>query len=612
MLLALAVFAIWRSVVLFRGYLSLDDFIFRYWAHTSPLTLEYLFRPHGGHMNPIGLLGQWALQRAFPGSVPAVMVYVLLWQTAGLAVLWRLMLRLTGRNASALIAFTVGAFSMFGFEVGVWWAGAIYAGPFIFFTLLSILFLVRALQRAPGRWWLWSGAMYALALMSWSRASVAFLMLLAVASALPVWPHDRPRAGHRGLVAALKTNPSYWASLVAVTITYLVFLQVHAPTVMGSKWHLSLAFAYSWRTLLYNVLPATAGGPWSWFAPLSEPWPSPTVVPNEVPGVLVGGLLALVLIVSVVAVFRPALLAYLAWLGFITATVIAIASFARGGFGFIWTTYRYTYDLWIPLALLFGLVPFRLLGEQDPFPARARRLAGAQQGPRLQTTAAVAFAAAFATSSWLSQRVPAQYWVNNAARGYVTSGASTFGAVPRGDSVLPQKSLAGLIHPVFSMPYATTEVVFSPIPGSPSFSAPANNGLFGFNGHGVLERSTLVDTVSTSRPPSPFGYRIGPQPLTLPLDRTQQQWSLTAEMAYVAREDVEVEVIAGPSVQVLRLPAGMHQTYFRVGSPVSAVTIRALRAIDPDTMGVDQVRIGLQRDSAGNPIESPLVPTPTR
>ncbi len=42
-------------------------------------------------------------------------------QLATFALLWRIVLRLTGSDLAAFLAFLVPAYSMFGFETGVWW-----------------------------------------------------------------------------------------------------------------------------------------------------------------------------------------------------------------------------------------------------------------------------------------------------------------------------------------------------------------------------------------------------------------------------------------------------------------------------------------------------------
>ena len=107
--LALVGYLVIRGTVMFNGYLYADDFALRFWAHESGLTPEYLFRSYYGHVQPWGLLAQWILQAGWPGSWTALMVWSVGMQLATLVVLWRIVLRLTGSQVAAFLAFLVPA-----------------------------------------------------------------------------------------------------------------------------------------------------------------------------------------------------------------------------------------------------------------------------------------------------------------------------------------------------------------------------------------------------------------------------------------------------------------------------------------------------------------------
>lgn len=607
MLAALAVFVIVRAPVMLNGYLYVDDIIFRFWAHTSPLDLEYLFRPHNGHVNPIGLLGQWVLQRAFPGSVPAIMWYSLAWQVVGLGVMWRLMIELTGKQGSALVAFTIGAFSLFTFEVGVWWACAIYAGPFTVFALLSVLCLAKALSGQGRRWWNWSVAAYALALLSFSRAAVALALLLAVAAALPIWPPDDARAGSRGLRQALRIKPGYWIALGALTGGHTLFLLLRAEPGQFALGSPAIVVGNALRTLVYSVLPALAGGPWTWLTIQGVQWPFPVVQPAQNPFLVVVSAIVLVSVIVIVNLFRRALTGFLAWTGLFIAVVVLAAAASRP---FIPLNYRYTFDVWMPIAILLGLVPYPLKNELNPFTPLARRLADARVLTSRRTGLVALACVTFAASAGLSQVIPVNRWVNSETKRYIENGIDSFSTMTASDGLLPQFTPPDLIHPYLMQPYGSSVVVFSPVPGSPPFSDVANNSLFSFDGAGSLQRSGFTPEHRSLPPTTPYGYAVGPDPVTIPLESPSDLLQATVELRYAVDANAVIEVSGASGSVIVNLPSGFHTSYFRMPGVTAELTVRALNG--EFRGGIDSLALGVQRDSQGQSINGASTTIGTR
>lgn len=597
MLAALAVFVVLRAPVMLHGYLYVDDIIFRFWAHTSPLDLNYLFRPHNGHVNPVGLLGQWALQRAFPGSVTAIMWYSLAWQVLGLAVVWRLMVELTGRQGSAVIAFTIGAFSLFTFEVGVWWACAIYAGPFTVFLLLAVLFLTRALSGQGGVWWTLSVVAYAVCLLSFSRAAVGLVLLLAVASALPIWPPNDARAGSRGLRRALRAKPDYWVALFVLTGGYVaLLLAIAEPAQFAAASPVAVA-GNALRTLMFSVVPATVGGPWTWLTIQGVQWPFPVVQPAQHMVLPVVSAIVLVGAIIMVGLFRRALLAFLIWTGVFIGIVIVAAAATRP---FVPLNYRYIFDVWMPIAILFGLGPYPLKHEVNPFTPRARRLAADYHLTRRRSATVALACAAFAASAGLSHIVPVTRWVTSETKRYMESGIDSFSAMDAPNGLLPQFTPPDLIHPYLMQPYGSSVVVFSPVPGSPQFSNVANNALFSFDGAGNLQRSQFAARHRSVPPPTPYGYAWGNDPVRIPLESPSDLLQATVEIRYAVDADAIVELTGASGSVVVTLPSGFHTSYFRMPGVTSELTVRV---VDGGLRGgIDSLALGVQLDSQGQPV----------
>lgn len=599
MLAALAGFLLVRAPIVFNGYLYADDFALRWWAHTSALTPEYVFRSYYGHIQPFGLIVGWFMQSMFPGSFTALMVCTLLAQLATLALLWRIVLRLTGSNMAAFLAFLVPAFSMFGFETGIWWVEIAETVPYAFFLLVSVWALIRALEGAHGRWWLWSALAFGCALISISKGALGLIVLFMVASALPI---GSPR--RRGPRAAFGTAPLYWIVLLVAGMTWTLVLTVVAAPERDPNWQLTRALRYAVDMYLGNIATAAVGGPWRWFSAPGETWNGVLVIPLRTAPFLIIGALVIVAAFVVVRRYRPNLTAYLLWMCAYAAVITALAAYARGGSAIASSGYRYTFDFWIPLALFAGLLFYPVVGEDDPFSARARSLGQrfAAKGYGRQTVAALA-AAVFIASCLASTVEPALRWVNSGTKQYVAAARASMSAIPADAQFLPQKTMTDLVHPLLMLPYASTEVVFAPDPAFRPFADFTTNGLFGFTASGPAEQQYVEGT--SSKPRGVCGNKVTTQPITLAMTRPVPAWSFVTQVGYAASADTTMRMTVGGATYDVPVQAGLHNVFFQVDGPVSSVTVVGT---DPAaTVCIDRITIG-SRLGPGNP--TPVYPPP--
>lgn len=599
MLYALAAYLLVRGSIMLNGYLYADDFAFRWWADTSSLTPEFLFRSYGGHVMPFGNFAGWVLQNLFPGSFVALMVVALIGQVATLALLWRIVLRLTGSNVAAFLAFMVPAFSMFTFEVWVWWCEIIETVPYGLFMMLAIAALIRALEGESGRWWLWSGLAFVGAALSISKGALGLIVLFAIVAALPIGVPRR-----RGILAAWRLNPRFWFVLGALSAAYVLYLQLFAPIAKDPDAQFGRAVRYGADLLVYNIGSGAFGGPWQWFSAPGETWNGVLTIPAENPLL---GLVTVALVVALVLIvkrYRPNMLAYLGWVFFYALTITAVASYGRGGSLIASSGYRYTFDFWIPLALFSGFLFYAIKGEQEPFPQRTKELASglAAKGYRRPTIAVLA-AAAFCASCLISTVEPAARWVNSQTKDYVRTAAESMADIPEGAEFLPQKTMTDLVHPMLMLPFASTEVVFAPDPAFRPFVDYATDGLFGFTARGDAEQQFVAGTLS--EPNGVCGYRVGAQPVSIPLVKEVPQWSFVAEVGYAAAADTTVRMTVGPTTHEVPIRQGLHNVYFQVEGPVQEVTAQAT---DPNvSVCIDKISIG-PRLGPGTP--EPLYPPP--
>ena len=599
MLAALAAYVVVRGPVMFGGYLYADDFALRWWAHTSSLTPEYVFRSYYGHMQPFGLIAGWLMQWLFPGSFTALMIFTLIAQIATFALLWRIVLRLTGSNLAALLAFLVPAFSMFGFETGVWWVEITETVPYAFFMMVSIWALIRALEGQRGRWWLWSALAFVCAVASISKSGVGLIVLLMIAAALPIGVPRR-----RGMRAAFALKPVYWLSLLVVAVVWTLTVAAFVPQGRDPDWQLTRAIRYSVNMIFINIVGGSVGGPWKWVSAPGETWRGVLVVPQRSTTLLVLGILLLIAVFVVVRRYRPNLQAYLLWMIFYAAAITALAAYGRGGSAIASSGYRYTFDFWIPLSLFVGLFFYPVVGEEEPFTSRARALAERLAGRGVSRSGLAGLAAGLFAASCLASTVePALRWVNSQTKAYVGEARESMDQIPADAEFLPQRTMTDLIHPLLMLPYASTEVVFAPDPAFRPFSEYTTNGLFGFATKGAAEQQ-YVSGVS-SKPAGTCGYKVTTDPVTIPMASPVAEWSFVAQVGYAASADTTMRMAIGGAVHDVPVKAGLHNVFFQVVGP--ATTVTAVGSDPGVNVCIDQIVIG-SRLGPGNP--EPVYPPP--
>ena len=369
-----------RSVLSLRGYLYLDDYAFRYWAHTSPFGYDYLLRSYGGHVNPIGLAVQWVLQAVFPGSHIALAVYSLAMFAVALGIFAAIVWQVTRSRTASVFAIAVAGVSLFGFEVTAWWAASIYAAAYQVFLLLTVYAGIRAVRDRTAVWTYLGVAGGVGMVLSFSRGSLGVLLVFGLAAALPL-VEGRPL----GIREAFDRARALWVALLIVALLGGSMVLAAADRVTPEGFSVSAIPGYAWRLLVLNVLPAVWGGPWRWFELPNQQWPP--VLANPAPmwwAVWLAGLLTVIAIVALI-IKRPSLRLLVAVVSGYIVAVLVLAGVARAGALVGSVAYRYTFDLVWPLTLLMilGCLPGARPDTTSLAPRRGRRLPGGRFGPIL-------------------------------------------------------------------------------------------------------------------------------------------------------------------------------------------------------------------------------------
>jgi hypothetical protein len=541
-----------RAALSLRGYIYMDDFAFRYWAATSPLDINYLLLSYGGHVNPVGLLVQWVAQRVAPGSYMVLAVSSLVMFAIALSLFASILWRLTRQKWAVAVGVVLAGVSLFGFEVTVWWAGAIYAGPYQLFLMACLYAAIRGVVDGRRRW-LIAALVFALGVvLSFSRGSAGLVLVALLVASLPL-ADGKPI----GLRTCARRVPWFWSGMLGIAIAGGLLVLANSGRLDRPGLTVASAARYMWDVLVLNLLPAVWGGPWRWFELPNQVWPP--VLANPAPmwwAVWLAGLLSLMAAVWL-WLRRPALRWLLLTVVGYAGLVLALAAYARAGSVVASVAYRYTFDFVWPLVLLLVLAVVPSVGEQR----------------RTSRFGVVVLAAIIVSALW-STWVPARDWAGNPTKQYMANAARGFAQIPEGQGVLDQGVPYDLIHPGLMAPYANARTVMTPQPRAPMFAEFAEEDLYGFASDGSVETQDVDGPRSPSGPDEGCGYRVTDFPRTIPLDGRLIPWGFYARIAYFSGTDTTLNLAVGGQIHTVPLRSGgLRTVYFPVSGPGDEVLV---------------------------------------
>ncbi len=579
----LAVLIAGRAAVSLNGYLYTDDFILRYIASSDYPTWNLVTQSYNGHVNPVGWLFLWLLQWAFPGSHAALAIFSLcVWGLTLVLAAW-VGFELTDRWIGAALLALIAGLSLFGLEASVWWAAAMYAVPYQFFLVACLLGFVKALK-GGSRTWIWFGLLcYVGTVLSYARGFLLALLVFGVVASIPAQGPEP--MGHR---IAWRWARGYWLAMLGIAALALGFLWRRSGSQLASTEPVEL-MRQIWNLLTLNVLPALWGGPWRW-TPVSLPDGWSPVVANPAPA---GWMVWACLIATGFAIgwiwrLRPSLRGWLGWSLAFSAVVLLAGGLARAGNPFASEAYRYTFDLVWPLGLIMVLAAVPLWWQHSQVSLGGSGL-----------IVLICISAVF------SAVTPSRLWGSNQARDYMENATAGFSGIPADTRLLPQGVPAALVDPIRISALANSEVVMSPVPGSPQFGDVADGALLGFSPWGVVEEQQVEGPTSVKGPDPDCGYLVSSTPRTVRLDGALIAWAFYARVAYTSGTATTLNLAVGGRITTVPLQAGGPRVvYFPVQGPGEEVLV---------SLGADDAVACLSEVAIGNrvsPDSGELVPLP--
>ena len=527
---------------------------------------EALLAPVNDHVVP----GLRLVYAVFAAVAPlnyafTVGVRVVLWAVA-CVLMGALAYRLLGRTGPAVLATVLYAFSPVVMPSFMSLSSATNNLPA---HVLGLVFLHLSLDwAAEGRVRYLVGAAAALfaSLLFWEKSGLVALTGLAVVMVA------HTRLGRARVVMA-------WcvAVLVPGAAFGALFLARHQEGTANLPDPQTLLSLFG-QALERAVLPAVAGGPWSWSAS------SPPFFGFASPPAWVGWAGAVVLVVAIGATAvlgRRYLWFWLAVLLYAVGTTLVVSLGRFSTFGNAFTAhYHYWSDLAIPLSLA-------LAASAACLPVRNRRAL---------LVIAVPVAAAWACIQLVSIAGFSDLWSRNPAGAYVSSLSADLHE--RQGTNLWDVTMPGDVVPLINA-HRTVAGLLPLLRESRTTVQDSSTTPYGVDEHGRVRPATLKAWGSGVVPPD-CGMRIhGRQSVRVPLSADVPEGQWFARISYLANVDTRVRVVldgdkgavpleGGPAVW----PAGLANAYLRAASSSSARAVTISGLDDDATVCVGSVDVG--------------------
>ncbi|WP_137292169.1 hypothetical protein [Nocardioides dongxiaopingii] len=522
--------ALWRGILLDRGYFTQDDFLMLRLG-AEPLSVGLLTQDYSGHFFPGGFLFAWAHAQHAPLDWGVVVVETLVMQAIAAALLWLVLSRMLPGSWARVPLLVVGLACPLALWPTQWWAVSIQFLPISICLLLATWALVVHLQDGS-RWALpvVVGATVA-GLLFQERAALFPLVLGVVACA---WsPVTGPRAVLEALRARLLT---LWVPLAALLVAYVVLHRAVAPIETTSAGSAGGGAELVGNFVVRNAVPGFVGGPWN-----------PGVAGDSllVPPTYAVVLAWLVVVVAVAATLRRSRAAGWGWLLLLGYALVDVALLFGGRtamgpvFGLI---PRYAADMVPVLPIALALVVRAVLAAPAPGASRFR-VPGA--------VVACGLALAYLVSSAITTASVASYSYNTADRRYVETLRAELRAQP--DVVLYDGPTPDGIMIGWFGDDARVSTMVGIAPESPVFDIPSH-AMRMVDTEGRLRPFDLLAPVGAEpTDDEDCGYPVTEAGVTVPLEDTITGDRMVARIGYYTSAQGTLAVSTGDERQVVPL-----------------------------------------------------------
>jgi hypothetical protein len=566
-----------RILITATSWYASDDLAFFSRGWTDGYSLRVALEPHGGHVMPGGMYLSWLVSAISPYDFTIAGVILVGFQVLADIGAVVLLVRMFGLRAGILPPLALYFFTVFSTPMAVWWAAGINQLPFqivLFWALashLSYLRTRRARHLGVTVAWLVAGLVFyektVLVLGAIGIVSLAYFASGSLFNRLrTMWRDYRP--------AVLVLVPLGGVYLVAYTLVGLNF----DATTGGSNFLLG---SVTTNMAVDAYATGTVGGPLRWTHPTQSGLadPSPLLI-----------LVALVVIGLVVReIHRTRTRSLRAWWlpAFFLLCNIALVLSGRAVLvgDAIALEYRYQSELGAITAIALACATMPIIGAVQT--VEVRRAGRLIDQPR-RVTALVLVIAVLGTIS--SLQFSRGWNERNLDETYIGNVRTTVEAaqapLPLIDGPVPSSLIFGVLYPINMQ-----SNVLTPYADKLDFRSQAVDNLRMIADDGTFVPAVIPPVRSNVHGPDKrCGYRIGTEPVRIPLDGPALYGGWWTRIGYLASDATEATVRTGDATYHLDLPAGLHAVYVAGDGDFDEVTM----AIDnPNaTLCTDDVTVG--------------------
>jgi hypothetical protein len=570
------VMVVWRGILLRDSYFNQDDFVLTSLALDVPLSWDYLIEPWIGHVTPAQQLAYWVAARAAPFDWSPIALFILAMQTMTCVVMWHVLTRLLPGRWSRVALLAVLAWSPLTLATTLWWVAAMCLWPHLFFSLLAVLFLLRAQQGAGRRWVNLSMTVVATAsgLLWHERAVLIPPLLLGVTALL-----QDDGGVVRRVWAALREYAALWVTYAVGLVAYLV---VHSriTAVEGGGNTLRESLKISGSYVGENVVPGLMGGPWA------AEVRGGAVVPYLWVTIL-SWVLAVALAVVLVRRGGPAAPYALLLLALYVLGDLLMLLAGRGSFGrVIGLDPRYSADIVhvavIAVALALRNAPPRLrISESRP-----------RAWMRVRNVGLVTAVAGYLALSILGTNLLVPHFQNTEDRAYIQAVRAGLAADPN-TVLVDELAPSEVVLPLFGEESLLSRIL-APLPESPAFDEPSPR-LKVVEDDGQVRPVVLFGGIPASEGPVPgCGYPVKSRGRTIPLlVGINVAGRLVVRIAYFTDTESTVEVQALGQTSRFLARSGPNEIWVPLTFSPDDLTSVTLRVEGPSTLCVTELEAGL-------------------
>lgn len=578
----IAIQAVFRGFVMFGGWFLYDDLSFVQRAATQPLwSFDYLFESWNGHVMPGAFAWVHVLTSLWPlDYTPVALSGLAMEALAGLA-MYVLLAEMFGRRPAILVPLSFYLFSAITLPATLWWAAALNQLPGIAALTLALWCQVRYHRTAKVRYGLLGVLCVAGGLLFSEKVvfafPVIFLLTLLYFCAGP--PLSRLRR-------CLRTHVVVWSAYGVVATAYVAFYLVTVPSPVNGKPTAVVALKTMGANLVYAVIPAAYGGPFTWDRlGVGATAASPVAV------VFLSAVVTALLVAWSVMRRHRAIFGWLVIVGYWAVNAFILGMTRAPWVGpVIGREYRYATDLAVIIAVFGALACLPLHGVwlrgdvqllirrrrgEDPHgvPRRAR-----PDVPALpESVAAGGVTLALVVASLITTMSFDANWRNDVTPrffGVIRSDlAAMHGRVTMADLILPDAAApSGVVLGVSS------STAVAAMPNAPAILEPgtASDNLYMVDDDGHLKAVWVDGFPNKQGPEAGCGWRVGSSPVDVPLSGTTMSWRWYVQVDYVASLEADTTITAGTVETPVHVKPGVNRLYLMSEGPVSSVRFGGL------------------------------------